>query len=280
MRARTLNLHTKEARVSEVGVNRRCGVNKVVLLHQVGDGAAVHAFAWATRAESSGATNQSLHDVKGRNITILPGHGFESESNVSLRALSPGSVLTSNVLGLLTDILVLRDTMKLTKALSNEINILAMALDATGDDEAFLRRDIVHHELLHDTCVNVGDIVLKAEAGHAEGLVAVSSSEEHILVVGEGIVLAQVVVQVMAFCVLGTGDVCSKNRSGLKSAVDHHLEHVSDVVFDAVALEVGLLLIVVHGHVTTGHLDHTIVDGLVSVLEGLQVGVLKGEEGA
>jgi len=46
-----------------------------------------------------------------------------------------------------------------------------------------------------------------------------------------------------------------------------------------VTLEVHGLLVVVHLHVTAGHLDHTVVDGLVGVLEGLQVGVLESEEG-
>jgi hypothetical protein len=47
-----------------------------------------------------------------------------------------------------------------------------------------------------------------------------------------------------------------------------------------VTLEVHGFLIVVHLHVTAGHLDHTVVDGLIGVLEGLEVSVLESEEGA
>lgn len=194
-----------------MGVNGRSGVNKVVLLHQIGDGTAVHALAWTTRAESSGATDQSLHDVEGRNVLVLPGHGFKSKRNVGLRALSPGTVLTSDVLGLFTNILVFGNTMKLTKALSDEINVLAMALDTTGNDEALLGSDVVHHELLHNACINVSDVVLETETGHTEGLVAVGSAEEHVLVVGKWVILAQVAVQVMALLVLGTGNISSQN---------------------------------------------------------------------
>lgn len=175
---------------------------------------------------------------------------------------------------------MLGDTVKLTKALSDEINVLTMTLDTTGDNEAFLGSDVVHHELLHNTCIKVADVVLETETGHTEGLVTIGSTKKHVLVVGEGVVLAQVTVQVVTLLVLGTGDISSENRSGFKGTIDHHLEHVSDVVFDAVTSEIGALLIVLHGHITTGHLDHTVVDGLVGVLKGLQVGVLEGEEGS
>ena len=155
-----------------------------------------------------------------------------------------------------------------------------MALDTAGDDKTLFRRDGIHHELLHDSSIDIADVVLETEARHTEGLVAVGSAEEEILVVGEGVVLAQVIVQVMAFLVLGAGNVTSENGSWLKSTVNHHLEHVSDIVFDAVASEISALLIIFHLHVTTGHLDHAVVDGLVGVLQGLQVGVLEGKEGA
>lgn len=83
----------------------------------------------------------------------------------------------------------------------------------------------------------------------------------------------------MGLLVLGTGNVGGKNRSGLESDINHHLEHVNNVVLDAVSLEVGALLIEVHLHVTTRHLNHAIVNGLVGVLKSLKVGVLKSKHG-
>ena len=221
-----------------------------------------------------------MHDVEGRDVTVLPGYRLEGERDVCLWALSPCAVFTTLVLRLLTSVSVLRHAVKFSKAFSNEVNVFTMALDTAGDDKALLRRDGIHHELLHDSGIDIADVVLETEARHTESLVAVGSTEEEILVVGEGVVLAQVIMQVMAFLVLGAGNVTSENGSRLKSAVDHHLEHVSDIVLDAVASEVGALLIILHLHVAAGHLDHTVVDGLVGVLEGLQVGVLEGEEGA
>merc|ERR1711957_829817 len=53
-------------------------------------------------------------------------------------------------------------------------------------------------------------------------------------------------VEVMSLLVLGLGDVSGKD--------------------------------VVHLHGTTGHLDHSVVDGLVGVLEGLQESVLQSQE--
>ena len=85
-------------------------------------------------------------------------------------------------------------------------------------------------------------------------------------------------VEVVSLLVLGLGNVSSKDGARLKGDIDHHLEHVDDIVLDAVSSEVGSFLVVVHLHGTTGHLDHTVVDGLVGVLEGLQVGVLQSEE--
>mmetsp|Transcript_16169 Transcript_16169/g.19205 ORF Transcript_16169/g.19205 Transcript_16169/m.19205 type:complete len:200 (+) Transcript_16169:937-1536(+) len=155
-----------------------------------------------------------------------------------------------------------------------------MALDTGGNDQNLLGGDVVHHELLHGAGVDVADVVLETEAGHAESLVAVGSSQEQVLIVREGIVLAQVLVQVVALLVLGAGDVGSEDGAGFEGAVNHHLEHVGDIVLDAVGLEIGALLIVLHLEVATAHLDHAVVDGLVGVLESLEVGVLEGEERA
>lgn len=38
-------------------------------------------------------------------------------------------------------------------------------------------------------------------------------------------------------------------------------------------------MIVIHGELTTGHLNHTVVDGFVSVKDGLVVGLLDGVQG-
>lgn len=263
-----------------MGVDARGRVNEIVLLHQVSDSTAVHALAWTTRAESGGLANQGLHDVEGGHVNVLPGDRLEGKRDVGLGTLSPCAVFSTNVLRLLASILVLGDTMELSEALSDEVNILTMTLDATGNDEGLLGSDAIHHELLHDTSVNVSDVVLETEAGHTEGLVSVGSSKEKVLVISEGIIVGQVLVQIVRFLILGTGNVSSENGSGFKSAINHHLEHVSNIVLDAVTSEICAFLIILHLHVTTGHLDHTVVDSLVGVLEGLQVGVLQGEEGS
>lgn len=46
------------------------------------------------------------------------------------------------------------------------------------------------------------------------------------------------------------------------------------------ALEVHGFLIVVHLHVAAGHLNHTVVDGLVGVLKSLEVSILESKKGA
>ena len=101
--------------------------------------------------------------------------------------------------------------MKLAETLPYKVNVLTMALDTAGYNEALLWRYIVHHELLHNASVDVTDIVFETEARHTEGFVSVGSAEKQILIVGEGIVLAQVLVQVVALLILGAGNVAGEN---------------------------------------------------------------------
>ena len=175
---------------------------------------------------------------------------------------------------------MLRDAVEFAKSFSDEINILTMALDTTGNNEGLLGSDIVHHELLHHAGINVADVTLETKAGHAECLVTEGCTEEQVLVVGEGVVLKQVLVKIMALLGLGAGNISGKDRAGLEGAVNHHLEHVCNVVLDAVATKVGALLVVFHGHVATRHLNHSVVNGLVGVFECLEVGILESEHGA
>jgi hypothetical protein len=158
---------------------------------------------------------------------------------------------------------------KFTESLLDEVNILAMVSDTRSDDEALLGSDVVHDEFLENSSIQVVDVSMKSKSGHAECLVTIRSSEQGLLCFSEGIVLSKVFVQVMGLVVLRTSNICSKDRTGLKSEVDHHLEHIDGVILDAVASEVGALLIVIHLHGTTGHLNHAIVDGLIGVLQGL-----------
>ena len=39
---------TEKTRVREVGVDSGSSINKVVLLHKIGDGSAVHSLSWAS----------------------------------------------------------------------------------------------------------------------------------------------------------------------------------------------------------------------------------------
>ena len=172
-------------------VEDRRRVDEVVLLHEIGDSAAVHALARTSRAESRSTSNHRLHDIESRYISALPRNGLEGESDVSLRALSPSTELSTDILRLLTDELVLWHAVHLTKALSNKVYIFSMALYTAGDNEALSRGNIIHHELLHGARVDIANVVLKTEERHTKRFVAVSGSKEHILEVGGGIKLAK-----------------------------------------------------------------------------------------
>mmetsp|Transcript_13721 Transcript_13721/g.21499 ORF Transcript_13721/g.21499 Transcript_13721/m.21499 type:complete len:490 (-) Transcript_13721:95-1564(-) len=275
-----LDGHAEETGVREVRVHSRGAVHEGVLLHKVSHSSAVHALAGSSGRESSGGADQLVHDVEDGNLSRLPGHGLESESDGSVGGLGPGAELTSDVLGGLSGEVVLGDGEELSDSLLDEVDVLLMVLDTGSNNEGLLGGDVVHNELLEHAGVDVVEVLLHAEARHTKGVVSVGSAEEVLLLGGPGVELGEVVEKIVALGVLGSGNVGSEDRLGLESEVDHHLEHIDDIVLDAVTLEVGLLLVEVHGHGTSGHLDHTVVNGLVGVLEGLQVGVLEGKEGS
>ena len=87
------------------------------------------------------------------------------------------------------------------------------------------------------------------------------------------------VMESMCLSVLRSGNVSSHHTSRLEGDINHHLEHIRDIVFDAVALEESAFLIIVHCHVTSAHLDHSIVDSFIGVLERFEVGVFQGKKG-
>jgi len=155
-----------------------------------------------------------------------------------------------------------------------------VVLNAVGDNKAFSGSNIVHDELLEDAGIEVADVLSTAVARHAESVIAISSAENVLLLVGVRIHLQHMVVEVMGFRVLGAGDISGHDTAWLEGNIHHHLEHVGDVVFDATSLEESALLVIVHLHVTTTHLDHTIVDSFVGVLKRFEVGVFQCEKGA
>jgi len=251
-----------------------------VLLHKVGNSSAVHALAGTTRGECGSRSNEGVHEIVSRDIFVVPWDGLEGEGDGGSGRLSPGSGFSTDVLSGSSLVLleVLGNSEVVSKSFFDKVDVFSMVLDSRSDDEALLGGDVVHNELLEDTSVEVADVVLHSVSRHTEGVVTVSGTEEVLLVVGEGVVVGQVLVEIVSLLVLGSGNVGSEDRAGLEGNIDHHLEHVDNIVLDAVTSEVSSFLIVVHLHISTGHLDHTVVDSLVGVLEGLQVGVLQSEE--
>jgi len=280
VRAGSLNVNSEKTGIGEVGVDGRGSVNESMLLHEVGDSTAVHALTGTTGGESGSLSNEGVHEVEGRDIFVVPWDRLEGERDGSSGGLSPGSGLSTDVLRGLSLVLVhvLGDSEVISKSFLDKVDVLSVVLDTGSDDKALLGGDVVHNEVLEDTGIEVADVVLHSVARHTEGVVTVGCAEEVLLVVGEGVVVREMLVEVVSLLVLGLGDVSGKDGAGLKGDIDHHLEHVDDIVLNAVSSEVGSFLIVVHLHGTTGHLDHAVVDGFVSVLEGLQVGVLQSEE--
>jgi hypothetical protein len=111
--------------------------------------------------------------------------------------------------------------------------------------------------------------------GKTETVVAISGLEEGIV---DQVTSLQISFKLVLEVHLVHGGVSSNDGSGFKSAVSHHVEDIDDVVLEAVGLEVGVFMIIVHFELTTRHLNHTVVDGFISVQDGFIVGLLDGVE--
>ena len=98
MGTRTGYVDTEEPRVSEVTIYAGCAIDKVVLLHQLSHGSAVHPFARSTRAKGCGAADHSIHNVESVYIFMGPRYGLECKSYASYRSFGPRSVLPTNIL--------------------------------------------------------------------------------------------------------------------------------------------------------------------------------------
>ena len=225
-------------------------------------------------------SDELVHDIVGMNVLRLPWARLEGESNVGSWGLGPGSVFTTDVLSLFSNEVVLWDWEELSKSLLDEVDVFLVILDSTGNNKALSWGDVVHDELLEHSSVNVVNVFLESESWHTKSVVAISGSQQKLLLGGEWVELGQMVVKIVGLSVLGSSNVRGHDGSWLKSDINHHLEHINDIVLDALSLEVGSFLIVIHGHGTTGHLDHTVVNGLIGVLKSLEIGVLQGEEGS
>jgi len=87
-----------------------------------------------------------------------------------------------------------------------------------------------------------------------------------------------VLLEVVAAAVLHLGHVGGKGGAGFEGAVDHHLEHVYSVVFDAGCFVHSLLLIIRHFEFASTHLNHAVVDCLICMFECLQIYILQTQQ--
>ena len=176
--ARSSNLDTEEAGVREVRVDSTDCVDKTV----VSDDSV--GTAGVTSTEGVGLTNQFIHNLEGRNVVVGPWDGLECNLDASLGRLGPGSVLATDVLRRLSSVVVLGDSQNITKALLDELDVLGVVLDTTGDDKALLGSDVVHDELLENTGVQVVDVAAHTETGHTERVIAECSPEQKLVIIG------------------------------------------------------------------------------------------------
>lgn len=91
---------------------------------------------------------------------------------------------------------------EVSKSLLDEVDVLLVVGDTTGNDQALSWSDVVHDELLEHSSVNVIDVLAHTKSWHTESVVSVSGSKKKLLVSSEWIVLGQVVEEIVRFLVL------------------------------------------------------------------------------
>ena len=82
----------------------------------------------------------------------------------------------------------------------------------------------------------------------------------------------------MGVLILFDTDRSSNCRSRLKSAISNNGENISDIMSQAISLEVSSFLVELNFEGSTRLLDNTIIDSFVSVKDSLEISVLNGEQ--
>lgn len=270
VRSGSSDSETEETGISEVRVDGMGLINEGVLLGEVLDG--------SVKRRSVGRSEKFGHNLEDGLVGISPLGSLEGNSDGSVGSLSPVSEFSTDVLRGRSLVLVLRNGEEFSKSLLGKGNKFVVVVNAIGDDEALLGGDVIDDEVLEHSSVDGLNISFKTVVRHTEGVVSVSSSKEEIVLISPRVELREVLLEGLSLSVLGLGNIGREDRLGLESAINHHLEHIGNVVFDAVSSEVSGLLIEVHLEFTSGHLSHTVVDSLVSVLKSLEICVLDSHE--
>jgi hypothetical protein len=91
---------------------------------------------------------------------------------------------------------------QLSETLLYKINIFLMVLDSTGYNKTLSGSDIVHDEFLEHSRIDVVNVVLSAEARHTESVVTEGSSEKEFVILEEGVVVLEMMVEIVTLLVL------------------------------------------------------------------------------
>jgi len=90
-----------------------------------------------------------------RLVLALPVNTFKSNSQGSVRSLSPVSEFSSDVLRRSSLVLVFRDGEEFSKSLFREGNEFLVILNSICNDQAFLGGDVIHNEFLKHSSIDL-----------------------------------------------------------------------------------------------------------------------------
>lgn len=114
--------------------------------------------------------------------------------------------------------------------------------------------DVLKLELLEGVGWEVSDVALEPSEWHSQAIQSEGGLEDGLI---ERLATVDDFLEVVDILVLLEGCVGSNDWPWLEGAISHDPEDIDHVMSQAVGLEVGGFLVVIHLKVTPTHLDHT-----------------------
>lgn len=199
-------------------------------------------------------SKDGVDDIESTHVLVSPCDGLEGKGNVGFVFVGWDTGFSTEIFRSLTGFQVINfGSWDGAKFVFDEVNEFLVVLNAGGTDVDSSWVDIFELEFLEGVGSKVTNIAFETLQWHTESFQAVGSSEQSIIEFFTGV---DVVVQLVGVLIFLLANVSGDNGTWFQSAIGHHTENVHNIVGEARSFPVGGFLIVFHGEISTGHLDH------------------------
>jgi len=160
---RTCCLYSPKSVICKMVINASRNLYKGISCHQVHDCSAIHSFTRPSRTETLSWSEDRVHYEKSVMVVVFPWNRFKSKCDLSIWSLSPHSCFSPNILCLSSiPVLTFRHRQNFTKSFFCNRHKLLMALHIICYDQALLRSNILHDEVLQHSLIDVVNVALKS----------------------------------------------------------------------------------------------------------------------